>query len=369
MERPIFKPVGTPVEELDTPALVVDEAILDQNIEAMHSFFRDKPAKLRPHIESHRCPAIAHKQLAAGGTVAGVCVTTVGQAEVFARSGFVDVFVANLVVTRQKIDRLFALARSAKMTVAADNRKNVGELSEAASARGVALDVVVAINTGAGIFGVEPGEPAVDLARSIYEAEGVNLAGVMTYLGAILADDPETSSAESRGRTQQVLDTREMLESAGMDVGVVSVGGTFDYEIAGSMDGVTEVPAGSYALMDEKHRSHKVRFKPAARVLATVGSVPEEGVAITDGGAKAIGNDTGLPSVDNVPGATVKGLSAEHGSLALDASADGRLELGDKVWYTPWDIGTCVNLHDYINVVRDGSLVGVWDILARGHYR
>ena len=66
MERPIFKPVGTPVEQLDTPALVLDLDVLERNIETVHSFFRQRPANLRPHVEAHRCPAIAHKQLAAG---------------------------------------------------------------------------------------------------------------------------------------------------------------------------------------------------------------------------------------------------------------------------------------------------------------
>ena len=84
MERPVFKPAGTPVEELDTPALVVDIDALDHNIETLHSFFRGVDAKVRPHVEAHRCPAIAHRQIAAGGTAGGISVTTVGEAEVFA---------------------------------------------------------------------------------------------------------------------------------------------------------------------------------------------------------------------------------------------------------------------------------------------
>ena len=106
MDRPIFKPIGTPVEELDTPALVVDLDVLTRNIETMGSFFSDRSAKLRPHVEAHRCPAIGHQQLAAAGTVGGICVTTLGQAEVFSQNGFTNVFVANVLVTAQKIDRL-----------------------------------------------------------------------------------------------------------------------------------------------------------------------------------------------------------------------------------------------------------------------
>jgi D-serine deaminase-like pyridoxal phosphate-dependent protein len=369
MERPIFKPVGTPAEQLDTPALVVDLSVLENNIRTMASFFEQSDAKLRPHVESHRCPAVVHMQLSAGGTVGGICVTTLGQAEVFSQSGISDIFVANLVVTRQKIDRLCALARRASMTVAVDSPGNVRDLSEAASARGVELDVVVYVNTGQNGCGVEPGQAVVDLARQVRDAAGLSFAGLMAYDGSPIMEDSDQLATDSRGRVQQVLDAREMVEKAGIEIRVVSVGGTHNYEIAASMGGVTEVPAGSYALMDQRYRRYGREFEPAARVLGTVASVPDAGTAVTDAGQKAIGADTGLPVVDDLPGIEVKSLSAEHGSLIVPDSLEGRLGVGDKVWYTPWDIGTCVNLHDYIHAVRDGTLEVVWEVLARGRYR
>jgi diaminopimelate decarboxylase len=91
MERPLFKPVGTPVLRLDTPALVVDVAVLEHNIDTVHAVFRQQPARLRPHVSAHRCPVIAHAQLAAGGTVGGIGVTTLGEAEVFNAHGFRDI--------------------------------------------------------------------------------------------------------------------------------------------------------------------------------------------------------------------------------------------------------------------------------------
>ena len=369
MERPIIKPVGTPVEQLDTPALVVDLDILEQNIETMHSFFRLKDAKLRPHIESHRSPAIAHKQLRAGGTVGGICVSTIGQAEVFAASGFTDIFVANLVVTPLKIARLCYLAKQVRMTVAVDGMKNVDDLSEAASSKGVVLDVVVYVHTRLNSLGVEPGQPAVDMAKTIANAEGLRFAGLMTYEGLILDGGPEQTAPLYLRCIQKVLDTREMVEKAGIDVSVVCVGGTYNYEIVGTMDGVTEVPAGSYALMDGKYRPYRKQFELAARVMTTVTSVPEAGVLLTDGGRKSIGEDTGDPAVEGIPGASVAGLSAEHAKLLLEPSAGATVDMGDKVWFTPRDIGTCVNLHDYLHGVRDGKLEVVWEVPARGRYR
>ena len=191
----------------------------------------------------------------------------------------------------------------------------------------------------------------------------------MTYEGAILTDGGEEAATDSRKWIQQVLDTREMVEKAGMEVKVVSVGGTHNYEVAGTMPGVTEVPAGSYALMDHRYSQHRREFKPAAKVMSTVTSRPEPAIALTDSGAKAIGGGPEPAVVEGMPGVKFRRTDAEHGHLTLEGDAQSRLDIGDKVWITPWDIGTCANLHDYISAVRDGKLEAVWDIAARGHYR
>ena len=369
MERPIFKPVGTPVAQLDTPALVVDLALVEQNLEALHGFFRSREAKVRPHVTAHRCPALAHKQLAAGGTVGGISVTTVGEAEVFADHGFHDIAIANEVVTPQKIRRLCALARRATLTVAVDNPANVRDLSEAAGAHGVTLQVMVDIHTRLNRCGIEPGQPAVELARAVHAAPHLDFVGLMTYEGAILTHEPEAMAAETRQCIQQVLDTRQLLERAGLEVRVVSAGNTSNYEIAGAMAGVTEVSAGTYVLLDARYSPHRPQFKPAARVLTTVTSRPEPGTVIADAGQKAVSVDRGLPVAADLAEATVTSLSAEHCRLRLEGVADGQLRLGDTFWLTPQDIGTCVNLYDYIHTMRDGRLEAVWRVAARGQYR
>ena len=369
MERPIFKPVGTPVEQLDTPALVLDLSVLDQNIETLHSFFLRQEAKVRPHVAVHKCPAIAHKQLAAGGTVNGIAVATVGEAEVFAQHGFLDIFVANQVVTPQKIARLCALARDMRVTIGTDAAKNVRDLSEAAESNGVTLNVVVDVHTRADRCGVEPGQPAVALARSVSEAQNLSFAGLMSYEGTILTHSYEELISESRKCFQRVLDTREMIEREGMEVEVVSVGGTHNFEIAGEMPGVTEVPAGSYALMDYNYCQFRSQFRPAVRVMATVNGRPEPDKAISDTGQKAIGADTGNPVVEGIAGVEVATLSAEHGTLTLGGESRRSVDFGDKLWLTPWDIGVCMNLYDYVHAVRDGRLEAIWEVSARGRYR
>ena len=108
----------------------------------------------------------------------------------------------------------------------------------------------------------------------------------MTYEGTILRDSRDELEAESLKWAGVMVDTREAVEAAGMSVDVLSIGGTHNYEIVGAVDGVTEVPAGSYALMDEKYRAHRPQLENAGRVMTCVTSMPEPGNIITDGGSQ-----------------------------------------------------------------------------------
>ena len=365
MERPIFKPVGTPVDELDTPSLVVDLDILEANIATVHGAFMGGAARLRPRVDAHCTPAIAHKQIAAGGTVGGIAVATLAQAELFAQAGFGDILVANLVVTKPKIARLASLASGATVTVAVDSERNVRDLSAAATAKGATIRAVVAVATASGRFGAQPDEGAVDVARAVVGADGVELAGLMASEEPVLEEDADAAAATTRQRLAPVLDTKARIEAAGIEVRAVIAGGSSNYAAAAATEGITEVPAGRYALMDAQLGPYLPQLGHAARVNSVVTGRPEDGLAIVDGGRKAVGSDTGDPSV-SVPGATVRGLSAEHGSIILDSV---RPNLKDRIWFTPYDSAECVNLHDYMHVVRDGRLEAVWEIPARGRYR
>ena len=197
MERPIFKPIGSPVEELDTPALVVDLDRLESNIDTAHSFFEGRASKLRPRVSIHGCPAVAHMQLAAPGTVGGVSVVTLGQAEAFSASGINDFSIGSVVVTAQKIARLCGLARHASVVVVVDSMANIADLSAAASAAGVEIKVLVAIATRPDRIGVDPGQPAVDLAKAAAGSEGLTFDGFKTHEGTLEVEDVAALAEES----------------------------------------------------------------------------------------------------------------------------------------------------------------------------
>ena len=378
MERPIFQPIGTPAEELDTPALVVDLGVMEQNIAALHGAVGGSgggsdggQVRVRPHVSCHGCPEIARLQLAAGNSSGGVAVSSLGEAEAFAGGdddapGIGDILIAGRVVTAAKIRRLVELAGRIRLSVVVDNPRNVEDLAEAAQAAGVTLGVLVDIDAGYGFGGVEPGRDAVELARKVTEAPGLAFEGIMAYEGPVTMTDRDELAAETRGRLQPILDTRGDLEWSGIEVATVSAGSTYSYDVVSQLSGVTEVQAGVYALMDAETLRIRPEFQPAAKILATVISHPVAGRAVVDSGHKTTGPDFGVPVLEGFPGAVASRFSAEHGILDLDGPATDQLLPNDKVHLVPYNLALCVNQYDYIRAVRDGKLVGYWRVAGRG---
>ena len=179
MERPTLKPIGSPSEGLDTPALVVDLDALEANIAAVHSHFESAGAGLRPNLHAHLCSAIGHLQIRAGGTVGGVAVSTLGEAEVFSQRGFDDILVANLAVTAPKIRRAAALAGRINLVVGADNARVVDDMSRAAADAGSELGVAAVVRSPNGLMGASA-EDAAELAARIEAASSLRFAGLLS---------------------------------------------------------------------------------------------------------------------------------------------------------------------------------------------
>ena len=383
MERPIFQPIGSPAEELDTPALVVDLGVMEQNIAVLHDAIAGSGTgrvAVRPHVSCHGCPEIAQFQLSAAGSVGGVAVGSLAEAEAFAAGengstddgaasshhAIDDILIAGRVVTAAKISRLVALAGRITLGVAVDNPRNVQDLAAAAQAAGVTLGILVDMDAGYGFGGVMPGQDAVDLARTVAEAPGLSFEGIMTYEGPLPMTDPAELEAETRRRLQPILDTRNDLEQAGIEVATVSAGSTYNYDVVAQLSGITEVQAGVYPLMDMETLRIRPELQAAASVLATVISHPVAGRAVVDAGHKTTGPDFGVPVLEGIEGAVASRFSAEHGILDLEGPATRQLMPNDKVHLVPYNLALCVNQYDYIRAVRDGKLVGYWRVAGRG---
>lgn len=367
MERPIFQPVGTPVEQLDTPALVLDLDVMDRNIKTFQGYFADALAKPRPVVTSHLCPQIARRQLDAGGTNGGIAVTTLGEAEVFASSGFSDILLANEVVTVSKIRRLCALANQTSIGIAVDNPDNALQLSSGAVEMKVELRVLIEIEAGLGRCGISPGVEAIKLAQMVSGLPGLKLDGIMGSVpGPKGADDHSDHDAKTRANLQVVLDTKESIEQSGVALPVVSVGGTHCYAQAIRMPGVTEVRAGRYPLMDYRLKSFLPELNPAAKILASVISHPVDAMAVLDAGHKSTAPDQGRPVLEGLEGGSATRFSAEHGIVDLEGDAQSKLKVGDKAWLVPYELGASVNQYDYFRAAKNGKLEGFWPISARG---
>ena len=375
---------GATLEELDTPALLIDLPIFEQNMKLVADFYREREAKVRPHIKGHKCPEIAHLQLNAGSTVGGVCAAKLGEAEIMVDGGIDQVLIFNEITSPPKMRRLTALASRGDISVAVDDAGNVEELSEAAQAAGVTIGACVEVSVGIDRCGVAPGQPAVELAKAVMRAPGIHFAGLLGYEGSIPVLDFEERTVKTRERIQRLLDTREMVERAGLHCGIVGGGGTTTWNITGTIPGITEVQPGRYVTSDLLYRPLG-DFEVSVKILATVISRPRKGLAIIDCGHKAghlnfsghaslekypmLPSDyNGYPQVESPQGARVVGLDAEHGRIELEGDAE-QLKRGDKVVLLVAYHGAPLNQHSYYLGVRDGKVETVWDTSGTNKYR
>lgn len=352
------------LQDVPTPALVVDVAALERNIARMAAFFADGPCRLRPHFKAHKTPEIARRQLA-GGSCVGLTCATVTEAEVAA--GLCgDLLIANEIVSPDKCARVSALARTITMTVAVDSNDGIDALASAARSAGARIGVLVDVNVGQGRCGVEPGNAAVALARRAASTAGLMLRGVMGYEGHLqpLRDRGERE-ARARSAMHGLVATARQIQAAGLGCDVVSSGGTGTYDISGRVEGVTEIQAGSYVLMDTDYGSVGVPFEQAFFVLGTIISRPSPERCVADCGHKSLTKDHGHPSVDGVLGATVTALNDEHAVITVPASCP--LSIGDRVRLIPSHTDPTVNLHDVFYAAEGERIIDTWPIAARGY--
>ncbi|MCH8801803.1 MAG: alanine racemase [Chloroflexi bacterium] len=360
----IYRPTpGTPMEDLDTPCLVIDMDDLDHNMGVIADTYEGRSAKLRGHAKNHKTPAIAHRQIRRGGTVGGVCAAKVSEAEVMVHGGIPSVFITSEIVESMKIDRLCSLAGQAEMLVACDQAANARDLSKAASARGVELGVVIELETGLRRCGVREIDAGVALAKEIVSLPGLRFRGVMSH--QVIADMPdrEDRAVEAARTIKGVIDLKDAIERVGIPMDIVSTGETWSYDVAAEIPGVTEIQGGSYLMM-ETHYSYMTEFHYAGKILTTIISAPRPGVAIGDAGIRAISSISGLPTVFDRPGVTVESMDSDHAVFKVEPGAS--LKIGDQVLLIPAQQDATVSRWDRFIGLRKGKVEVVWDILARG---
>ena len=360
--------IGQRLEEVDTPALILELDAFERNLKTLADLARGR-VRVRAHAKTGKCPEVARRQMALGAV--GVCCQKVSEAEAMVAGGIPDVLVSNEVVGAAKLERLARLAARARIGVCVDDAGNVADLQAAAARAGATLDAYVELEVGMGRCGVEPGAPALALARAVAAAPNLRFAGLQAYNGRA---QHVRSNAERRALIDKaaaaVRATRALLEANGIACpSVTGAGsGTFMFEIeAGAWD---EIQPGSYAFMDADYAKNEwaaplPRFAHSLFVLTTVMSCPRPERAIVDAGLKASSVDSGMPAVWQRPGLAYTLASDEHGFLEVAPGA-GAPALGEKLLLVPGHCDPTINLHDWYVVVRNGIVEDLWAITARG---
>jgi D-serine deaminase-like pyridoxal phosphate-dependent protein len=329
------------LEELQTPALVVDKGMLEHNLRTMAEALPG--SRMRPHVKAHKTSALGRLQQQAGHT--GFTCATIREVEGMHAAGLgQDLMLANEVLDARRLGAV--VEAGGRVTLAVDSDITV----EAAVAGGV-REVVIDVNVGLPRCGCEPEDAGrlADLARG----KGLEVRGVMGYEGHVM---PVEDPAEKLRQTEECM---AKLLKASADVGgdLVSAGGTGNYAVN---TWANEIQAGSYLLMDTYYGQQDLPFQQALTVLARVISVNAGGWAVADVGLKSLGMDHGNPSV---PGAAVWFCSDEHTTFSSEGEP---FKVGDLVRVQPAHVDPTMALHERLHVVEGDQVVDTYEVDLRG---
>lgn len=353
------KPAVT-LQTVNTPAVLVDLDTAHRNIDRYQAYADAHGLKVRPHIKTHKLPAVAEMQLRAGAV--GITCQKVSEAEamVAGSTEIRDVLITYNILGTEKLEHLAALARKVTLSVVADNDTVIDGLSAAFACEPAPLRVLVECNTGADRCGVPTPEAAATLAQQIAKAPGLVFGGLMTYPPA--NGEAAVESFMSRAKA--------VIEAAGIAVPVVTSGGTPSMMHAADAPVTTEYRPGTYVYNDRSLVSRGVCGWDdcALTVLATVVSVPSANRAIIDAGSKTLTSDLlGLSGYGHVLGRgdiTIDQLSEEHGRLVCEGPIN--LKVGDRLRIVPNHACVVTNMVDAVTIVEQGEISGVWPVAARG---
>jgi D-serine deaminase-like pyridoxal phosphate-dependent protein len=342
--------------ELDTPVAVVTLDRFERNLIKLQRYLDQHHIANRPHIKTHKIPAIARMQVD-GGAV-GITCQKLGEAEVMAAGGIRDIFLPYNVIGAAKLERLAGLAQRVTLSVSADSAKTVSGLAATAQRAGLTLTTLVEFDGGAKRCGVQTAAEAAELAGVIARSPGLHFGGLMTY--------PSTPQTDGF-----VAETRALLADAGLAIERVSSGGTANMWRAHEHSSVTEYRSGMYIFGDRYtlHAGAMALEEIALHVQCTVISRPTLERGILDGGSKTFSSDLigldGHGLILEYPEARFYGMSEEHGHVDFSTCAH-KPEIGERVTVVPNHCCPVVNLFNQLVGVRDGVPEVVWDVAARG---
>ena len=359
----------TRVEDLDTPAILIDLDVMERNLRRVAEYAQQHGLRVRPHTKTHKIPALAREQLCRGA--AGLTVAKVSEAEVMLQSETRDLLLAFPVVGRQKLLRLMEVARQTSVTVALDSMAVAEPLSAAASAAGIEIGVLAETDVGLGRVGVPPGPPLRNLIEAIRRLPHLRWEGIAFYPGQIKACD-EAGERELHKLAELLEGMLADLASAGLKPRILSGGSTPTLFRSHRLPGVNEIRPGTYIFNDRNTvLSGTCSWDDcAASILVTVVSTAKPGQMIVDGGSKTFSSDrpsagaeVSFGRVVEAPDAMFARMNEEHGFIEVGGA---NLTVGDRVRIIPNHICVAMNLHENVYGIRAGAVEQVWRVEGRG---
>ncbi|MEO7762137.1 MAG: DSD1 family PLP-dependent enzyme [Casimicrobiaceae bacterium] len=358
------------LDEVDTPALIVELDAYEANLRTMMDAVRDSNVRVRPHAKTHKSPEIAKQQIALGAV--GVCCQKVAEAEALVEGGISDVLISNEVVGVTKVTRLAGLARRATIGVCIDHALQLEQLVQATTKAESSLDVYVELDLGQGRCGAGSIDEAVELARMVRAQSTLRFRGLQAYHGRAQHLREPVEREHTIAHAQRiVVQCIAALNAADIGCAIVTGAGTGTYLLEAASGIWNEIQVGSYIFMDTDYARNRLdagapRYRQSLFVLSTVMSVAG-GRLILDAGLKSYAVDSGLPQVPDAPGWQFARASDEHGVLTPASSAPPLpIDIGRKLRLIPGHCDPTVNLHDWYVGVRNGVVESVWPIAARG---
>jgi D-serine deaminase-like pyridoxal phosphate-dependent protein len=357
-----LRPVGKTLDDLDTPIPIIDVNVVERNVAKWQARCDLLNLANRPHIKTHKLVGLAQYQIAKGAK--GITVQKLGEAEVMADAGIRDMLLTFNVVGRQKVARLAALARRTDIAVVADNYEMVEGLSAAGRFAGRDISVLVECDTGAGRNGVQSPAAALALVQAINKTPHLSFGGLMTYAGIGQRLQAEAYLEEGRA----------LIEKSGLEVRVMSSGGSPDMWKDEGLSKLTEYRAGTYIYFDRSLVSRGTcDYEDCAlTVLTTVVSRPTEARAIIDAGTKSLTSDLlgleGYGVVHELGDARIYAANEEHGYLDT-SHLSHRPSVGSRIRITPNHVCPVTNLFDEVVFVSGNDVLGAVRVDARGLVR
>jgi len=359
------------VSDLDTPAILIDLDIMERNLRKLSDYSREHGLRVRPHIKTHKIPALARKQIEFGA--AGLTVAKVGEAEVMLSAQPIDMLVAYPILGARKLDRLMQVAKQTSVTMSLDSLFVARQLSDAATAHEIEIGVLAEVDVGLGRVGVSPGGELLELIRGIARLPNLRFDGIAFYPGQVKALDDEGRQELNRlaGMLDEILTD---LRRAGLEPRIVSGGSTPTLFHSHQLPGLNEIRPGTYIFNDRNTVLAEACTldECAASILVTVVSTAKAGQMIVDGGSKTFssdrptaGSEVTFGQVVEAPEALFIKMNEEHGFVDLRSSGR-RFDVGDRVRIIPNHICVAMNLHECVYGIRGDVVEQTWRVEGRG---